>query len=105
MKKIAVINDFCGFGRCSIAVSLPVISAMKVQCCPLPTSIFSNHTGYESFFSTDYTAHMDDYINEWVKLGLQFDGILTGYLGTPEQVAANPASYTGQYLKPLLEEL
>ena len=54
MKKIAVINDFCGFGRCSIAVSLPVISAMKVQCCPLPTSIFSNHTGYESFFSTDY---------------------------------------------------
>ena len=87
MKKIAVINDFCGFGRCSIAVSLPVISAMKVQCCPLPTSIFSNHTGYESFFSTDYTAYMDDYINEWVKLGLHFDGILTGYLGTPEQVA------------------
>ena len=86
MKKIAVINDFCGFGRCSIAVSLPVISAMKVQCCPLPTSIFSNHTGYESFFSTDYTAHMDAYIDEWVKLGLEFDGILTGYLGTPEQV-------------------
>lgn len=87
MKKIAVINDFCGFGRCSIAVSLPVISAMKLQCCPLPTSIFSNHTGYDSFFSTDYTEHMDAYINEWVKLGLHFDGILTGYLGTPEQVA------------------
>lgn len=86
MKKIAVINDFCGFGRCSIAVSLPVISAMKVQCCPLPTSIFSNHTGYESFFSTDYTAHMDAYIDEWVKLGLEFDGILTGYLGSAEQV-------------------
>ena len=40
-KKIAVINDMSGFGRCSIAVELPVISAMKVQCCPLPTSIFS----------------------------------------------------------------
>lgn len=49
-KKIAVINDMSGFGRCSIAVELPVISAMKVQCCPLPTSIFSNHTGFESFF-------------------------------------------------------
>ena len=86
MKKIAVINDFCGFGRCSIAVSLPVISAMKVQCCPLPTSIFSNHTGYESFFSTDYTAHMNAYMDEWAKLSLQFDGILTGYLGSAEQV-------------------
>ena len=39
-KKIAVINDFSGFGRCSIAVSLPIISAMKIQCCPVPTSIF-----------------------------------------------------------------
>ena len=48
-KKIAAINDFCGFGKCSLAVSLPIISAMKIQCCPLPTSIFSNHTGYDSF--------------------------------------------------------
>ncbi len=86
-KKIAVINDFCGFGRCSLAVSLPVISALKVQCCPLPTAIFSNHTGFESFYSTDFTAHMDAYIHEWVKLDLRFNGILTGYLGSPEQIA------------------
>ena len=85
-KKIAVINDFCGFGRCSIAVSLPIISALKVQCCPIPTSVFSNHTGYDSFFYTDYTHHMEKYIDEWVKLDLHFDGIITGFLGTPEQV-------------------
>lgn len=84
-KKIAVINDFCGFGRCSITVSLPVISAMKVQCCPLPTSIFSNHTAFDSFFYTDYTKHMDAYMEEWAKLDLQFNGILTGYLASPEQ--------------------
>jgi len=84
-KKIAVINDFCGFGRCSLAVSLPIISAMKLQCCPLPTSIFSNHTGFESFFYTDYTEHMDAYIEEWKKLRLRFDGILTGFLGSAEQ--------------------
>ncbi len=85
-KKIAVINDFSGFGRCSIAASLPIISAMKIQCCPLPTSIFSNHTGFESFYYTDYTDHMDAYIDEWVKLGLHFHGILTGFLGSPEQI-------------------
>ena len=86
-KKIAVINDFCGFGRCSIAASLPIISAMKIQCCPLPTSIFSNHTGFDSFYYTDYTDHMDAYIDEWVKLGLHFQGILTGFLGSPQQIS------------------
>ena len=86
-KKIAVINDFCGFGRCSIATALPIISAMKIQCCPLPTSIFSNHTGYDSFYYTDFTGHMNSYIEEWKKLDLQFSGILTGFLGSPEQIA------------------
>ena len=45
-KKIALVNDFTGFGRCSIAVQLPVISMMKVQCCAVPTAIFSDHTAY-----------------------------------------------------------
>ena len=85
-KKIAVINDFCGFGRCSISVSLPIISAMKIQCCPLPTSIFSNHTGYDSYFRTDCTEHMNAYMDEWEKLDLRFNGILTGYLASPEQI-------------------
>ena len=85
-KKIAVINDFSGFGRCSIAVSLPIISAMRIQCCPLPTSIFSNHTGFESFFFEDYTSRMQPYIEEWKKLGLQFSGISTGFLGSKEQI-------------------
>ncbi|MBR6743387.1 MAG: pyridoxamine kinase [Clostridia bacterium] len=85
-KKIAVINDFCGFGRCSITASLPIISAMKIQCCPLPTSIFSNHTGFNSFFYTDYTESMPQYIDEWEKLALSFNGILTGFLGSEEQI-------------------
>lgn len=85
-KKIAIINDFTGFGRCSITVSLPIISALKIQCCPLPTSIFSNHTGYHSFYYTDFTGHMDAYVEEWAKLNLKFNGILSGFLGSPEQI-------------------
>lgn len=85
-KKIAVINDFCGFGRCSITVSLPIISAMGIQCCPVPTSVFSNHTAYDSFYFTDFTDHMEEYIEQWKKLGLTFSGILTGYLGSPHQI-------------------
>lgn len=86
-KKIAVVNDFSGFGRCSITVALPVISAMKVQCCPLPTSILSNHTAFDSFFFDDYTSKMEPYMAEWKKLGLKFEGICTGFLGSKEQIA------------------
>lgn len=85
-KKIAVINDFSGFGRCSIAVALPIISAMKIQCCPIPTSIFSNHTGFESFVWTDFTDHMQAYMDEWAKLDLRFNAICTGFLGSARQI-------------------
>lgn len=86
-KKIAVINDMTGFGRCALTVSLPVISHMRIQCCPIPTSILSNHTGYDSYFFDDYTQKMSLYIEQWKKLGLQFDGIMSGFLGSKEQIA------------------
>lgn len=85
-KKIAVINDISGFGRCSITVAMPVISAMKIQCCPVPTSIFSNHTGYPNYYFDDYTARMPEYIENWKKLGLEFEGIYSGFLGSEEQI-------------------
>ena len=69
-KKIALINDVTGFGRCSIAVSLPIISALKVQCCFIPTAILSNHTGFNNFFFEDYTSKMTEYINNWEIIGL-----------------------------------
>ncbi|MBP5300777.1 MAG: pyridoxamine kinase [Victivallales bacterium] len=86
-KKAAVINDFTSFGRCSLAVTIPILAALKVQCCSVPTAIFTNHTGYPSFAWTDYTPHLDDYVREWKKLGLRFDAIATGFLGSRQQVA------------------
>ena len=85
-NKIAVINDMSGFGRCSLAVSIPVISHMKIQCCPVPTSIFSNHTGFKEYFFDDYTSKMNEYISNWKKIDLQFKGILSGFLGSKEQI-------------------
>ena len=86
IKKCAFINDFSGYGRCSIAVSLPVLSAMQVQCCALPTAILSNHTGYPDYFFDSYTDKMQSYINKWKKLGLSFDSIFSGFLGCSEQI-------------------
>ncbi len=85
-KKIALINDMSGYGRCSLMVQIPIISAMGVQACPVPTGIFSNHTGYDSYVKHDLTGFLDMYVDEWIKLGLVFDGICIGYLTSPEQV-------------------
>lgn len=85
-KKLAVINDIAGFGRCAISVSLPIISYLGVQCCPVPTSIFSNHTGFPHYFFDDYTDRMQEYIEHWKELGLSFDGIATGFLGSGKQI-------------------
>lgn len=86
-KKIAIINDISGYGRCSTSVILPIVSYLGIQGCALPTAIFSNHTGFPSFFCKDFTQYMTAYMAEWKKLDLQFDGILTGFLGSEKQIA------------------
>lgn len=85
-KKIAAINDFSGFGRCSLTVSIPIISAAGIQCCPLPTAILSNHTGYNDYYFDDYTDRMKPYYRKWQKLGLHFDAIYSGFLGSERQI-------------------
>lgn len=86
VPKCAVINDMSGFGRCSLTVAIPILSAMGVQACPLPTAILSNHTAYEDFFFVDFTENMRTYFQKWKKLGLKFDSIYTGFLGSEEQI-------------------
>lgn len=86
VPRLAMINDIAGFGRCSTTVSLPVISVMKVQVCPVPTSVLSNHLGFPLCHFDDYTSHMRDYIKVWNELGLIFDGLYCGFLGNEEQI-------------------
>lgn len=85
-KKLAVIQDIAGVGRCSLSAALPIISACRVQACPLPTAIFSNHTGYPSFYKKDLTECIPDYLNQWRNLNRHFDGIYCGYLGSLTQM-------------------
>lgn len=85
-KKIALINDITGFGRCSIAVMAPVVSAMKIQAVAVPTAILSTHTQFPEYYFDDYTPRMRDYIDTYKKLDMSFDAIATGFLGSEEQV-------------------
>lgn len=84
--KAAVINDFSSFGRCSLAAALPVLSALKVQCCPVPTAVFTNHTGFGKFSWFDCTDRLDAYIDDWKATGLEFSAIMSGYLSSFRQL-------------------
>lgn len=86
MKKVAAINDLSGIGRCSLTVSIPILSSLKVQCCPFPTAILSSQTGYPEFTFLDLTNEMDKYSNVWKKLNVNFDCIYSGFLGSESQI-------------------
>lgn len=85
VPKVAAINDLSGFGRCSLTVALPVLSAMGFQVCPVPTTVLSAHTGYESPYITDFTPHLEGYLSHWRCLDITFNGVYTGFLGNAQQ--------------------
>ncbi len=85
LQKLVLVHALSGFGHSTMSVILPVVSAMGIQGCPLPTAVFSNHTGFPSWHKVDLTDQMEQHIKAWDALSLQFDGIYSGYLGTGTQ--------------------
>lgn len=85
VKKIAAVHDLSGCGRVSLNVVIPILTEMGLQVCPLPTAILSSHTQYPDFSFLDLTEQMSLFVKQWKKLGLKFDAIYTGYLGSPKQ--------------------
>ncbi len=86
LKSCAVINDLTGFGRCALNVSVPVMSAQGVRVLSVPTAVLSNHTAFDEYYFHDLTESLGDYLDGFYKLGLSFDGIYTGFLGSERQV-------------------
>jgi pyridoxine kinase len=85
--RVAAIHDLSGFGRCSLTVAIPILSAMGVQCCPLPTAFLSTHTGgFEGFTFLDMTDEMPKVAAHWKSLDLKFQAIYSGFLGSERQI-------------------
>lgn len=85
IKRVAAVNDLSGFGRCSLTVSIPILSAMGFQVCPVPTAVLSAHTGYPNPQVRDFTDDMEGFLAHWESLGLTFACGYTGYLGNERQ--------------------
>lgn len=87
VMRVAAIHDLSGFGRTSLTVAIPVLSAMGIQVCPLPTAVLSTHTsGFSDFTFVDLSASVDRSLDHWEALGLSFDAVYSGFLGSPGQV-------------------
>ncbi len=86
LNNCAVINDLTGFGRCALNVSVPVMSALGVRVLAAPTAVLSNHTAFDEYYFSDLTNGMEQYFEKWESLGLSYDGIYTGFLGSEHQV-------------------
>lgn len=88
IPRVAAVHDLCGYGKCSLGIAIPVLSAAGIDVCPIPTSLFSAHTKFPKFYMHDTTAMLGDYLDAWREEGVELDGIYSGFLGSAEQVGA-----------------
>ena len=82
MKRVVSIQDISCLGKCSLTVALPIISAMGVETCVVPTAVLSTHTGgFKNFTFHDLTQEIDPISDNWANENIHFEAIYTGYLG------------------------
>ena len=86
IPRIAAVHDLCGYGKCSLGVAIPVLSAAGADVCPVPTGLFSSHTAFPGWYMHDTTAILNDYLAAWKGIDVDIDAVYSGFLGAPEQV-------------------
>ncbi|HIU04937.1 MAG TPA: bifunctional hydroxymethylpyrimidine kinase/phosphomethylpyrimidine kinase [Candidatus Coprousia avicola] len=86
IPRVAAVHDLCGYGKCSLGVAIPVLSAAGCDVCPVPTGLFSSHTAFPGWYMHDTTEILPDYLAAWNKIGVEIDAVYSGFLGAPEQV-------------------
>ena len=86
LPRAAAIHDISGFGKCSLTVALPILSACGVETACMPTAVLSTHTGgIKGYTFRDLTEDMRAFWQHWLKLDIPFDAIYSGYMGSVEQ--------------------
>lgn len=85
--RILAINDISCVGKCSLTVALPVLSACGATVDILPTALLSTHTGgFQGYTFLGLDGEMEKICDHWESLGLKYDVIYSGYLGSRAQI-------------------
>ena len=75
IPRIAAVHDLCGYGKCSLGIAIPVLSAAGCDVCPVPTGLFSSHTAFPGWYMHDTTGIMADYLEAWKGIDVEIDEI------------------------------
>ena len=86
INRVAAIHDISGFGKCSLTIVIPVLSAMGIEVCPLPTALLSSHTGFKDYTFFDLSEEMEKISAHWKDMNIKFNCIYSGFLGSDKQV-------------------
>ena len=86
-KRVLTVQDISCVGQCSLTVALPILSACGLETCILPSAVLSTHTGgFTGYTFRDLTEDMPGIEAHWVREGIRFDAVYTGYLGSEKQI-------------------
>ncbi len=87
-KSAALIHDISGLGKCSLTAAIPVLSAAGVSVGVFPTAVLSTQTGgLNEYTYRDLTDDLRPIMDHWNKIGVKFDSIYSGFLGSSSQVS------------------
>ena len=87
IPRACAVHDLSGFGKVSLTEVIPIMSAMGIEVCPLPTAVLSTHTyEFTDYTFCDLTDQMQAVIDHWYNLGIKFDAVYSGYMGSPRQL-------------------
>lgn len=85
IPRVAAVHDLCGYGKCSLGIAIPVLSAAGIDVCPVPTAFLSSHLHFRPYTFTDTSSELPAYLDAWQAIGVELDGIYSGFLANPDQ--------------------
>ncbi len=95
IPRVAAIHDLSGFGKVSLTEAIPILSAMGIEVCPMPTAVLSTHTyEFQNYTLCDLTEEMPKIIAHWDAIGLGFDAVYSGYMSSAKQL-----EITGEFMR------
>ena len=86
LKQVAAVHDISGYGKCSLTVAIPILSAMGLEVLPVPSAVLSMNTEFPDFSFLDLTNYLDEFIGSWKHNNVTFDAVYSGFLGSKQQI-------------------
>ncbi|NCA67158.1 MAG: hypothetical protein EOM87_03735 [Clostridia bacterium] len=86
VKRVVLINDISGIGRCSLGAAIPILSCLGLQVSPVVTAVLTSQTAFPNYYKKDLPEILEQSSRVFCELGIKIDGCIAGFFTSPEQV-------------------